>query len=99
MMHLDTLKGFKELKICRAYSIDGQETTFFPSDAVRLSNAKCVYQTMPGWDDDLTAVTSFDQLPKAAKEYVAAVEKIIGVPITMIGVGPKRSQAITRKIS
>ena len=99
MMHLDTLKGIKELKICRAYNIDGKETTFFPSDAVMLSKAQCVYETLPGWDEDLTGITNIDQLPQAAKNYLAAVEKIVNVPITMVGVGPKRSQAIERKIS
>ena len=54
MMHLDTLSGLKELKICRAYKIDNKETTFFPSDAVKLSQAQCVYETLAGWDEDLS---------------------------------------------
>lgn len=97
MMHLDTLAGLKELKICRAYTIDGKETTFFPSDAVRLSQAMCVYETLPGWDDDLSAVEKFGDLPKNAQRYVEAVEKFVNRPLTMIGVGPKRTQTIVRK--
>jgi len=97
MMHLDTLAGLKELNICRAYRINGKETTFFPGSAADLEAAECVYDTLPGWDEDLSEVQTFDALPENTKKYIAAVEKIVGVPVTIIGVGPKRSQAIFRK--
>ena len=96
MMHLDTLAGFDELKICKAYRINGEETTFFPSDAVELSSAECIYETMPGWHEDLSGVTSYDQLPQTTKNYIAAIENIVKIPVTMVGVGPKRSQAICK---
>lgn len=96
MMHLDTLSGFDELKICTAYEIDGKKTDFFPADSTLLSKAKCVYQTLPGWKEDLTQITSFDRLPQTAQNYVKTVEQILGVPIKMIGVGPKRNQVISR---
>jgi adenylosuccinate synthase len=94
MMHLDTLAGLKELKICRAYDINGKQTTFFPANAARLSQAQCLYETVPGWDQDLTNVSSFNDLPANAKKYIALIEKITGKPITIIGVGPKRNQTI-----
>jgi len=94
MMHLDTLAGIKELKICRAYNINGRQTTFFPANAARLSQAQCLYETVPGWDEDLTNVSSFADLPTNAKKYIALIEKITGKPITIIGVGPKRNQTI-----
>ena len=97
LLHLDTLTGLKELKICRAYEIDGQEKTFFPANIGRLARAKPVYETLPGWDDDLTGVTTFDALPANAKDYVRRVEAIVGKPVEMIGVGPKRSQTIVRE--
>ncbi len=97
MMHLDTLAGLGELKVCRAYRIDGTETTFFPSDVAQLQNAECIYETVAGWDQDLSDITDFDQLPKSVREYVALIEDIIKVPISIVGVGPKRSQAIFRK--
>lgn len=96
MMHLDTLAGQKELKICRAYRIDGKETTFFPCDADQLSRVTCVYETVPGWSEDLTAIERYADLPDAVKHYLATVERFVGVPITMLGVGPKRSQVIYR---
>jgi adenylosuccinate synthase len=97
MMHLDTLAGLGELKVCRAYKIDGTETTFFPSDAPQLERAECIYETAPGWDEDLSEVKSFDGLPQGVRDYVALVEEIIKVPVPIIGVGPKRSQTIFRK--
>jgi len=97
MMHLDTLAGLKELNICRAYKINGGETTFFPSDVAQLQKVECVYETTAGWDEDLSEVKSFDDLPQGARDYVALVEQIIKVPVTIIGVGPKRNQTIFRK--
>ena len=96
MMHLDTLSGLAQLKICRAYRIDGQETTFFSSDMTRLSRAECVYETVDGWEEDITQVTNFDDLPEAARNYVMLVEELINRPIRIIGVGPERSQIIFR---
>ena len=52
LMHLDTLTGLKELKICRAYKIGGAETTFFPANTARLARAECLYETVPGWDEE-----------------------------------------------
>lgn len=98
MMHLDTLAGLKEIKICRAYRIDGRETTFFPGDAEQLARAECVYETLPGWTEDLSAIEQYADLPDAVKHYVATVERFVGVPITMLGVGPKRTQIIYRTI-
>jgi len=94
MMHLDTLAGLREVKLCRAYRIDGKETTFFPGDAGQLSRAECVYETVPGWSEDLSGISRYADLPAAVKHYLATVERFVGVPITMLGVGPKRSQVI-----
>jgi adenylosuccinate synthase len=96
MMHLDTLAGLKDLNVCKAYRIDGKETTFFPGDADDLAKAECVYETLPGWNEDLSDVQDYDALPANTKNYIAAVEKIVKVPIKIVGVGPKRSQAIFR---
>ena len=97
LLHLDTLSGLEELKICRAYEINGEEITFFPANEARLSLVKPVYETMPGWSEDLTEVNDFQALPVDAQNYVRRIEELIGKPITVIGVGPKRSQTIFRQ--
>jgi adenylosuccinate synthase len=96
LLHLDTLTGLKELRICRAYEVGGRETTFFPANITRLAQARPVYDALPGWDDDITEVTTFAQLPVNARNYVQRIEQMVGKPIEMIGVGPKRSQTIVR---
>jgi adenylosuccinate synthase len=96
LMHLDTLSGIEQLNICKAYRINSQDTTFFPSDIKTLAKAEPVYQAVRGWDDDLSAASSFDELPENAKNYVTLVEQFTAAPVTIIGVGPKRSQTIFR---
>jgi len=96
LMHLDTLAGLKQLSLCSAYEIDGKKTTFFPANIDRLAMVRPVYETLPGWDEDISEATSFDQLPTVAREYVRRIEEIVGKPIGMIGVGPKRSQTIIK---
>ena len=96
LMHLDTLAGLEEVKICKAYAIAdaGKETTWFPANITRLSQANPVYETLPGWTEDITEVDDFNKLPSNAQSYVRRIEEITGKPITIIGVGPKRSQTI-----
>ena len=96
MLHLDTLTGLEELQICRAYKIDGKEVSFFPAEITRLAKAVPVYQTLPGWDEDITAVTDFKKLPDNAKNYIYSIEKLVGKKVEMLGVGPKRDQTILR---
>jgi adenylosuccinate synthase len=97
IMHLDTLTGLDELKICTGYEIEGKKTSFFPANIVKLAKAKCVYQTLPGWKEDITGVNDFGRLPSNAQSYIAFIEKVIKCPVTMIGVGPNRTQTIIRQ--
>jgi len=96
LMHLDTLSGIKEIKVCRAYKIDGKEIKFFPANAARLSKAQCIYETAAGWEEDLTGINDFSDLPTNAQNYIMLVEEMIRKPITIIGTGPKREQTIHR---
>jgi len=97
LLHLDTLGGLKELNLCSAYEIDGEKKTFFPANIDRLAKARPIYECMTGWDEDIGQATTFRQLPKNAQAYVRRIEEIIGKPIEMIGVGPKRSQTVIRR--
>jgi adenylosuccinate synthase len=100
LMHLDTLSGLEELKICAAYRqklADGErQTGFFCANSERLSRVECVYETLEGWSGDISGAAGFGDLPPQARRYVEKVEQLTERPVTMIGVGPERSQTIFR---
>jgi adenylosuccinate synthase len=62
-----------------------------------LEKAECIYETTAGWQQDLSDITSYDGLPRAVRDYIKLIEGIINVPISIVGVGPKRNQTIFRK--
>jgi adenylosuccinate synthase len=94
LMHLDTLSGIEQLNICKAYKINSEDSTFFPSNIGALAKARPVYQTVRGWDEDISEITDFDELPQNAQHYVTLIEDFTKAPVTIIGVGPKRRQTI-----
>ncbi len=96
LMHLDTLSGIKQLNIATAYRINSEDSTFFPSNIETLAKAQPVYQTVAGWDEDISEMTDFDDLPQNAQRYVTLIEDFTRAPVTIIGVGPKRRQTIFR---
>ncbi|MCP4712514.1 MAG: adenylosuccinate synthetase, partial [Planctomycetes bacterium] len=97
LQHLDTLSGMKELKVCTAYHHNGDKIDFFPAEMDLLQQVECEYETLEGFDQDVTGVTEFDKLPEPAKNYVIRLEKLLGIPITMVGVGPSRDQMLFRQ--
>ncbi len=96
MMKSDVLDDFDELKACVAYKIDGKETDQFPY-SIADGTIEPVYTTLPGWKSPLTAVTSEEQFPENFKAYIAFLEKELSTPITIVSVGPDRTQTIIRK--
>jgi adenylosuccinate synthase len=94
VLHLDTLSGIGDLKICVGYKLGGEFIRQFPPSARELEQIEPVYETMPGWDEDLTACRSYEELPEAAKAYLNAIETRVGAPVAIIGVGPDRAQTI-----
>ncbi|MFA6239635.1 MAG: adenylosuccinate synthase [Candidatus Hydrogenedentales bacterium] len=93
----DVLSTLTPLKICTAYEIDGQRTTVFPSQVNKLEKVKPIYEEMPGWTEDITACRTWDSLPENAKRYFQRIEELIGVPISLISVGPGRDETIAHK--
>jgi adenylosuccinate synthase len=91
---LDVLGGLDEIKLCTAYEIEGQRVTHFTPDSCTLDAVKPVYETLPGFAEDLGDCRHVDELPAAARSYITRIEEAVGVPITMIGVGPDREQTI-----
>ncbi len=93
---LDVLSGLDNLRVAVAYQRDGQTIDYFPAEfgIEELAEWEPVYKELPGWTEDIQDIRKRNQLPAAARDYVAHVEDWIGVPVTLIGVGPKREQVI-----
>ena len=95
VMLLDVLSGLDELKICTAYELDGERRTTFPGDAFLLERCRPVYETLPGWKEDLTgSPPSRADLPAAARRYVDRIAELVGLPVSVVSVGPDREQTI-----
>ena len=93
---LDVLSYLDEIKICTGYEIHGQVTDTFPVPAL-LSQARPVYETLPGWKQDIRGITDYQKLPRQARDYVDFIEAHIGAPITMVSTGPKRHEISYRR--
>lgn len=94
MTKLDVLSGLEEICICVGYEYDGKRGERFQTNLKRLEHMQPVYETFPGWEEDISEISSFDDLPATAREYIAAVEEIIGVRIACASVGPERTQIL-----
>jgi adenylosuccinate synthase len=93
---LDVLTGIKEIPVCVAYEVDGKRMEEIPVSQSDFHHAKPIYETYPGWDEDITTAKKFEDLPKNAQDYVLALEKLSGTRISAIGVGPDRNATIVR---
>ena len=93
---LDVLSGLKEINICVAYEQDGKRIEGFPTVSEGLAAVRPIYETVPGWDDDLSACRTWDSLPAAARSYVTRLEELAGIPVSIVSVGPDRDQTIIR---
>lgn len=92
---LDVLSGFDELKIAVAYELDGVRYDYPPSTADEQARAIPIYETVAGWQEDITAVRQASDLPQNALNYIQRIATLCGVPIRMVSVGPERSQLVT----
>jgi adenylosuccinate synthase len=93
---LDVLSEFERLKVAVAYRYEGREYAQFPPHQSIFHHAEPVYEELPGWGEDITGVTRWEDLPPAARAYVEFVEEQSGVPVTWVSVGPRRDQTLVR---
>jgi len=96
MTNLDVLTGFGDLSYVAAYEVDGERHEEYPAHLADLAGLRTVTREAPGWEEDITAVRRFEDLPPAARAYVEEIEAAVGVPIAMLSVGPERDQVIPR---
>ena len=94
LMKLDVLSRLPEIKICVAYELDGQRVQRFPSHADDLRRVQPIYETLPGWQTDITDVRRMKDLPVPAIQYVERVSRLVQCPLEVVSVGPDRQQTI-----
>jgi len=91
---LDVLSGLEEIQLGVGYKYNDEILTDYPYDQKVAYEAEPIYETFQGWNEDITNIDKFEDLPSNAQKYLKAIENFIGVPITFISVGPERNQNI-----
>lgn len=95
VMLLDVLSGLETVQVAVAYTDEhGQRLDAFPAHLADLDRCRPVYETLPGWSEDLTTIRSWSDLPQAARNYVQFLASQVGVPVSIVSVGPERKQTI-----
>jgi adenylosuccinate synthase len=94
LMMMDVLSQLPEVKICVAYDLDGLRTDRFPSHVDDLRRCQPIYETMPGWQTDVTKVRRIEDLPAGARKYLDRVTQLVGKPVEIVSVGPDRAQTM-----
>ncbi|MBU1099894.1 MAG: adenylosuccinate synthase [Bacteroidetes bacterium] len=91
---LDVLSNFDEIKVCVGYEINGKSIKTFPANAAQMEEVTPIYETLKGWNKDITGIKEYNDLPEETKEYLKFIEGNSGFKVSIISVGPKRSQTI-----
>lgn len=91
---LDVLDGFDEIRLCIGYELKGKRLKSFPTDVQTLAAVTPVYESMPGWGEPIQTITEYSDLPVNARRYLELLQKLAGVPIRIVSVGPRRDQTI-----
>ena len=94
VMMMDVMSQLPEIQICIGYQIDGQRLDVFPSHADDLRRIQPIYETIPGWQTDVTAARKMEDLPEGAHQYLQRVSELVGCPVDVVSVGPDRAQTI-----
>ena len=91
---LDVLDSLESINICTAYEYQGKTMDTFPANLKVLAECKPIYETLPGWQEDITGIRTFADLPDNTQRYLKRVEELTGTPVQIVSVGPGRSQTI-----
>ena len=93
---LDILSGLKSIQLCTGYQYNGNRVQDLPLGPADLAPFEPVFEELAGWDEDLTSIRSWKDLPEPARQYLARIEEVTGIPIKIVSVGPERNQVIIR---
>jgi adenylosuccinate synthase len=91
---LDVLSGLDQIPVCVGYNVDGVSYSEVPMTQTEFHHAKPVYEYLPGWREDISEAKDFAELPARARDYILALQDMIGAPVAAVGVGPRRDQTI-----
>lgn len=91
---LDVLNDFETIKVCTGYTFEGKPLTDLPANLAVFEKCEPVYEELPGWMSDISGARTFEELPEKAKSYVKRLEQLIGCPIVLVSIGPRRDQSI-----
>jgi adenylosuccinate synthase len=91
---MDILSGLGDLKLAVGYEVDGKTYEYPPVTNEELERATAVYETLEGWQEDISRCRTFDELPEAARKYIQRVSELCDVPINVVSVGPEREQLV-----
>ena len=94
---LDVLDTFSTVRVCVGYELNGKEISGYPDDSQMLGQVVAKYVDIPGWNTSVRAIRNYKDLPKQSQQLIELVEKHVGVPVTIIGVGPERNECVVRK--
>jgi len=94
---LDVLSGFPEIRVAVAYRLDGKRLETFPAATSDLFRVEPIYETLPGWNEDIHGAQDFEDLPKEARAYVRFVEEALGLPVALVGTGREPKALIVRE--
>lgn len=97
VMLLDVLSGIPELNVAVAYEFDGRRITELPAALPDFERCRPIYETVPGWTEDISTVRQWSDLPLQARNYVEFLAKTVGTPVKIVSVGPDRRQTLTRQ--
>jgi adenylosuccinate synthase len=94
---LDVLSGLDHIQVCTGYRMHGQRLDYFRADMDTLAEVEPIYETLPGWRENISGIRRFEELPVEAQKYVKFLEQLCGAPIRMVSVGPERSATLLRE--
>ena len=94
---IDTLAGLDKIKVCTGYKFNGEIIDYFPASLEDLAKCEPIYEEFDGWDESVAKAKSFDELHENAKKYLNRIEELTDTRISIVSVGPKRSQTIRVK--
>jgi adenylosuccinate synthase len=94
---LDVLSGLQEIKVCTGYRLAGQEINYPPQGENALARVEPIYEKLPGWQEDISQVKNWDDLPPNARAYIDYIQDFLGVRVSIVSVGPDRRQTLWRR--